>query len=205
VLTVRHELKHPFAWQGTTVERLYAIYLHLDSFAVALDEQVGAGQIVASMGDSGETEFPHLHFEIRLQTTCSLEYQTNNPDASCAKYGVDPHVHPYVFVGGANDNSAIELETEDGSPFVVTYRATRGDLDLNELRTDLGTLNFNRRTGIDATTTAALDDFDYGWVTVVPEKFVSASGEIAYRFEFPDKPGYVELLDLYGFGIRRQF
>ncbi len=202
VLIVRYDLEEPFVWKDTTIDRLYAVYLHLESFAVGPGDQVSEGQTIAAMGDSGDTAFVHLHFETRVQTTCSLEYQVANPGQTCAQYGFDPHVHPYVFVGGKNENVGLGFESDDGAALVVTYQATRGDLDLNVLDTDLGTLNFNRRAGIDATSTAALDDFDYGWVTVVPDVFVSESEAIRCRFEFPERPAYVELLDIYGFGVR---
>lgn len=202
VLVVRYDLAKPFAWKGITVDRLYAVYLHLDSFAVGLDEPVSEGQTIGAMGDSGDTAFVHLHFETRVQTTCSLEFQMANPEQACAQYGFDPHVHPYVFVGGQDENQGWTLTSEPGPPYVITYSATRGDLDLNVLDTDLGTLNFNRRAGIDAATTAALDDFDYGWVTVVPDQFLSGSDRIRYRFEFPERPRYVELLDIHGAGPR---
>ena len=71
--------------------------------------------------------------------------------------------------------------------------------------TDLGTINFNRRTGMDASSTAVLDNFDYGWVTIVPDPFSSSSQTIRYEFRFPGKPRYVELTDIYGRGIRRTF
>jgi murein DD-endopeptidase MepM/ murein hydrolase activator NlpD len=203
-LIVEHALSTPFQWQGTTVDTIYALYLHLNDFLVALGDPVSAGQAIGTMGATGTAAVIHLHFEIRLQTTCSLEYQLANPLASCAQYGFDPHIHPFAFIGGANADN-ITLDHEQTQIFVVTYEATRGDLDLNELRTDLGTINFNRRTGIDASSTATLDNFDYGWVTIVPIPFASSSQTIRYEFRFPSTPHYVELRDIYGRGVRRTF
>ncbi|MCH8883668.1 MAG: M23 family metallopeptidase [SAR324 cluster bacterium] len=204
-LIVRHGLAAPFEWQGATIDRIYAVYLHLQSFLVALDDPVIAGAQIATMGATGSTPFVHLHFEIRMQTACSLEFQLANPASSCAQWGFDPHVHPYAFVGGENTDTAIASTEQPGSPFVVTYQATRGDLDLNELRTNRGTIAFNRRAGIDAGTTATLDDFDYGWVTIVPDVFLSTSDTIAYEFRFPAKPNWVELTDIHGWGLSVNF
>ncbi|MCH8841574.1 MAG: M23 family metallopeptidase [SAR324 cluster bacterium] len=203
-LIVRHDLAQPFQWQSRTIGRIYAVYLHLDSYLVAEDDTVNAGSKIATMGDSGSTTFVHLHFEIRAQTTCSLEFQVANPESSCAENGFDPHVHPYIFIGGENADQ-ITISHQEGSPFRVTFDATRGDLDLNELRTGRGVINFNRRTGIDATSTESLDDFEYGWVTIVPEQFLSTSKTIRYEFEFPAKPDYVELTDIHGHGMRLLF
>ena len=203
-LIVEHVLATPFQWQGKTVDRIYALYLHLNDFLVAMGDPVSAGQAIGTMGATGTATIVHLHFEIRLQTTCSLEYQVANPAASCAQYGFDPHVHPFQFIGGDNTDD-MTLDHEQTQLFVVAYETTRGNLDLNELRTDLGTINFNRRTGMDASSTAALDNFDHGWVTIVPDPFSSSSQTIRYEFRFPGKPRYVELTDIYGRGIRRTF
>ena len=202
-LIIAHDLRNPFDWQGHRIDRIYSLYLHLTDFLVAAGDTVAAGQTVATMGDTGAA-FVHLHFEIRLQTVCSLEYQIANPTASCAQYGFDPHVHPFLFIGGANaDEVAIDHVPE--GPFVFYCEGSRGDLDLSELRTDLGTINFDLRTGMDATSTAALDDFDYGWVRIVPDPFTSASTTIRYQFHFPLKPLFVELTDIHGRGIRREW
>jgi len=203
-LIIAHDLRNPFDWKGHRIERIFSLYLHLRDFLVAEGASVTQGEVVATMGDTGTATFVHLHFEIRLQTICSLEYQTANTAASCAQYGFDPHVHPFLFIGGANTD-AVAIDHTPGSPFLFFCDATRGDLDLNELRTDLGTINFDRRTGINATSTAALDDFDYGWVRIVPEPFTSASASIRYQFHFPQKPRYVELTDIYGRGVRRDW
>lgn len=202
VLVIRYDLASPFPWQGTTVDRIYALYLHMDTFGVSLNDPVSTGQVVGTMGQTGATTFTHLHFEIRVQTTCSLEYQLANPGVCDS--GFDPHVHPYVFVGGENADQ-VTLSQQPGDPRVQIYEATRGDLDLNVLETNLGTLNFNRRTGIDASSTAVLDDFDYGWVVVVPDVFVSASDTIRYEFHFATTPAYLELRDIWGYGIRRTY
>lgn len=201
-LIITYTLAGPFLWQGTTVDSIHAVYLHLDQFLVSIGDGVTTGQQVATMGNTGLTTFVHLHFEIRLQTTCSLEYQIANPMASCAQYGFDPHVHPFAFVGGQNTDT-FTIDEQAGTPFVVSYETDRSDLDLGEIRTNLGTINFNLRTGIDATSTAALDNFDYGWVVIVPDVFSSTSLKIRYEFRFPTRPRFVQLTDIYGHGIRR--
>ena len=85
---------------------------------------------------------------------------------------------------------------------MLRYRATRGDLDLDVIETDLGTIGFGERAGIDATSVAALDDFDYGFLRIVPAEFRSASEELVIDLHFPVRPAYVELRDIYGRGWR---
>jgi len=201
-LIITHALASPFSWQGTTVNSIHALYMHLEQFLVAMDEAVTTGQQVATMGSTGAASIVHLHFEIRLQTTCSLEYQLANPMASCAQYGFDPHVHPFAFVGGENSD-AFTIDQQEGAPFVVTYETDRADLDLGEIRTNFGTIHFNLRTGIDASSTAALDDLDYGWLVLVPDVFSSTSPMIRYELRFPMRPRFVQLTDIHGHGIRR--
>lgn len=46
---------------GTT----FTLYAHLNSIAVQCGQQVNAGQVVGSVGNSGRSSGPHLHFEIR--------------------------------------------------------------------------------------------------------------------------------------------
>ena len=57
----------------------------------------------------------------------------------------------------------------------------------------------------DATSTATLDNFAYGWVTVVPDPFLSTSSTIRYEFRFPAQPRFVKLLDIHGKGIQRTY
>jgi hypothetical protein len=162
---------------------------------------VTAGQQVATMGKTGDTDFVHLHFETRVQTTCSLAYQLDHPDCSV---GFDPHVHPYLFVGGANlDRITVEeLPPDEGGGFTARYTATRGDLDLDVIETDLGAIGFDTRIGLDARSTAALDDFDYGYLRLVPIPFLSTSETLAFELHFARRPAFLELRDIHGRGLR---
>jgi murein DD-endopeptidase MepM/ murein hydrolase activator NlpD len=53
--------------------------------------------VVATMGQTGDTVFTHLHFEIRVGSRCSFQYQLANPTSSCA-VGYEPHVHPFAIL-----------------------------------------------------------------------------------------------------------
>jgi hypothetical protein len=188
-------------FHGQTVTRFFAVYLHVETIEVARGDQVHAGDVVATMGDSGTTEFVHLHFETRVQTMCSLPYQTEHPTLGCST-GFDPHVHPFLFVGGDNSNTFAVEEVPTESGFAVRYVGTRGDLDLDVIRTDLGTIGFGARDGIDATSVERLDDFDYGYMLLSPEEFVSNSRTIEFRIQFARRPSFIEIRDVYGRGLR---
>jgi len=45
---------------------LATIYAHLSSTAVVVGQQVGAGQAIGAVGNSGNSYGPHLHLEVRL-------------------------------------------------------------------------------------------------------------------------------------------
>ena len=83
------------------VDRLFAVYLHLQTIGVSPGQAVTRGQPIGAMGQTGDTDFVHLHFEIRLQTMCSLPYQREHPDAGCVT-GFDPHVHPRLVIPASN-------------------------------------------------------------------------------------------------------
>lgn len=201
VLVVEHALPPGVRFHGVDVSRFFAVYLHLDTFAVALDQAVAAGEVVGTMGMTGDTEFVHLHFETRVQSSCSLPYQVAHQDASCVT-GFDPHVHPYLFVGGENDDAIGVTEIPTDAAYAVRYEATRGDLDLDVVATDLGTLGFGERLGLDATSLATLDDFDLGWVRLVPLPFGSSSDVLAIELHFASRPSTLEFRDVHGVGIR---
>jgi murein DD-endopeptidase MepM/ murein hydrolase activator NlpD len=203
-LVIRHELAEPLDFHGHRVTRLFSLYLHLDEVFVTEGERVSAGQHVAAMGASGSTRFTHLHFEVRLATTCSLEYQRKHPRNAAAVYGFDPHVHPFLFIPGARSGQTA-ITHEGGSPFVVNFHASRGDLNLNRIRSDAGVVDFNERKGIDAGSTCALDDLDYGWMRLMPQRFSGRNREMVYRCEFPERPAFVEFSDIHGGGVRRDF
>jgi hypothetical protein len=201
VVVVEHELPRGRMFHGRPVTRFYAVYLHLDTITVVADDPVIAGDQVGTMGMTGDTDFVHLHFETRIETVCSLPFQLANPGLGCAT-GFDPHVHPFVFVGGQNDD-AIRVEEVTGVPgFVVRYTATRGDLDLDVIEADGGALGFNQRIGIDASSVPALDSFTYGFVELQPLDFLSTSSELVLEIRFRERPEFLELRDIFGRGIR---
>ena len=61
----------PCPFYGNTVvvyhgAGLSTVYAHLDSFAVAVEDEVEAGDLLGAMGSTGRSTGPHLHFESRV-------------------------------------------------------------------------------------------------------------------------------------------
>jgi len=46
---------------------IFTIYMHLSSFAVKPDDLVSTGDLIGSVGSSGRSSGPHLHFGVKLQ------------------------------------------------------------------------------------------------------------------------------------------
>jgi murein DD-endopeptidase MepM/ murein hydrolase activator NlpD len=201
VVVVEHPIEGDLSFHGAAVDTLYAVYMHLDSVDVLADEAVAAGSRLGGIGDSGAAENVHLHFELRVQSHCSLQYQLAHPDASCVT-GYDPHVNPLLFlVGEGGDGFEVEVSPcEQG--WTARVFASRSDLDLDAIRTDAGAVGFDAREGLDASSPEALDDLDLGWVALEPANFTAETPrwELALRFAAP--PGYLELVDVEGVGRR---
>jgi murein DD-endopeptidase MepM/ murein hydrolase activator NlpD len=48
---------------------LQSLYMHLSEIRVRVGEDVVKGQVIASSGESGYAEFPHLHLSVRINGT----------------------------------------------------------------------------------------------------------------------------------------
>ena len=203
VVAIRHALPTPVRFHGRDVDRLFAVYLHLQTIGVSPGQAVTRGQPIGAMGQTGDTDFVHLHFEIRLQTMCSLPYQREHPDAGCVT-GFDPHVHPRLVIPGPDDDAITlaPIAPSPGDAYAVRYTATRGDLDLDAIATDAGALGFDARRGLDASSLATLDDFRYPWLTLAPQPFASTDEVLVMDLHFPTRPAFVEVRDLDGDGLR---
>jgi murein DD-endopeptidase MepM/ murein hydrolase activator NlpD len=68
-------LQHDFGYQGKT---LFTVYAHLQDSRVWLGQTVAAGQEIGSVGDTGNANGVHLHFEVRLGE--DEYFATRNPE-----------------------------------------------------------------------------------------------------------------------------
>jgi murein DD-endopeptidase MepM/ murein hydrolase activator NlpD len=60
-------------------------YGHLQSFGVQVGQTVDRGQVIGSVGSSGRSKSPHLHFEIWLQDIVRDPLKYLEPEATCMK------------------------------------------------------------------------------------------------------------------------
>jgi murein DD-endopeptidase MepM/ murein hydrolase activator NlpD len=68
-------IRHDFGYQGKT---LFTVYAHLQDSRVWLGQTVAAGQEIGSVGDTGNANGVHLHFEVRLGD--DEYFATRNPE-----------------------------------------------------------------------------------------------------------------------------
>ncbi len=117
---------------------LYSAYLHLNSTAVAVNDTVTQGQVIGAVGNTGTTEFMHLHFEIRL-TASNYPTSTRNPMDYLPRTDVTT---PTIRIGWLNSDPIY-------SPTVsLVITAARTELDVNAITVTLR----------DRTTGAVLDE-----------------------------------------------
>ena len=196
---LKHTFPEPVLFQGKTISSFYTFYMHLDSVdpaLVAADQlgqkpAVAQGAEIGKLGHSGTAIGDHLHWEVRVGTPYSLEWQLANPSSQygATNYGFDPHVHPLLLsVPGATNtmttavttktsstkDGKVRISTDDEQPLMnrievrVVARASGQEL----LR---HTLDLNERVGFNATTNALLDQPDKARPYLAPVSFGTAS------------------------------
>ncbi|MFQ5422083.1 MAG: M23 family metallopeptidase, partial [Anaerolineae bacterium] len=106
---------------------LYSAYLHLSAASVNVNDAVTQGQVIGEVGNTGTTEFMHLHFEIRLAAS-SYPTSTRNP----MDYLPRPDVtKPTITIASLQSDPVY-------SPTVsLLITAIRAELDVNQIRVQL--------------------------------------------------------------------
>lgn len=213
VVVLRHPLDQEFPLHGQAHQEYYSLYMHLDRVDVAAVPPggpypaVAAGTILGSVGQSGSASIPHLHFETRVGTPCSREFQRANPDTHCSRYfhggPADPHVNPLMFLD-YDDSNRLELSVLGSSPLRIRVRLPGLEADFNQIRVSFRgvekTVDFNTRAGIDPHN---LDNPEYAGISVQPARFSASSANYDIVFEFADFHGFdaIEARDHWGDGL----
>ncbi|NOZ05185.1 MAG: peptidoglycan DD-metalloendopeptidase family protein [Chloroflexi bacterium] len=166
---------------------LYSAYLHLSRTAtgLTLHQPVTQGQVIGYVGNSGTTDFMHLHFEIRLTAT-GYPTSTRNP----LGYLPRPDVTTPTL-------SIAQLQSDPVySPTVsLSITVPRAELDLNQIRVllqDRATGNvlddrfvdFNRRLHTGS------DTLDQDGIRLRPAHFHTATQEYTITANFYDLHGF---------------
>jgi len=216
------------SYDGKTFTKFYTWYLHLyddevagnatstDDIVSGWTKTVGStpgtaiaqGTQIGILGDSGAAAAggdgygPHLHFELRIATNSSLEFQEANV-GSTTQWGFDPHMNPLLLFApdplAATPTLTLENPWTPGSDATLTYTSDANQPLLNTWLvevTDTTTdaivashlLDYNQRIGYDASTTSTLDDYASGVLLphVDPLPFGDTATEFATQLVVPD-------------------
>ncbi len=210
VVIIKHTLSTPYTIHGKTTSTIYSLYMHLETISTVLKKwaTVKKGTRIGTIWQTGTTEYNHLHFETRVWTACSREFQINNPAAGCSQFFAwdpqDPHVNPFIFLPYATQGGLTTTITSI-SPLTVKIASARNDLIFNSLQvTSNGvtkTINLNDRTGIDPTN---IDNATYDWINISPAKYnsTSANYEISFTFNSFNEYNSIKVLDIWWGGTQ---
>ena len=212
VIIVKHTYDTPIEFHGKSLNTYYSLYMHLDSINVPVIKAspypaVKKGDIIGAVGNTGTTEFYHLHLEIRVGTYCSYEYQVNNPTKLCSQVfdaPVDPHINPFAFLP-YNDTDDTKVTVMSTSPLKIKVSNPRSELDFNALKIAYDgaekIVDINNRESFNVT---SLDSKSFDGVTVTPAKFNKDSSRYEITFEFSGINNFssIEALDIWGRGVK---
>ena len=178
---LRHDFGSPVIYKGRLLVHYYTLYMHLSEVSQAIRDanlaaephSVAASTRIGRVGHSGSAVDDHLHFEVRVGSHCSLEFQLQHPQSSCSDLGFDPHVHPMcLFSPRASDmhvalveaptstaDGLVEFDSDDDQPLLnrIEFRIVRKQSGVTVAS---HTLDFNERIGFDPTTNTRLDTVD---------------------------------------------
>lgn len=198
-IVLKHELPEPVHLHNNHQETslFYTFYMHCNEILVQKEDEVDAGDVIATLGDTGKTFEPHLHLDVRFGTSCSLEYAVTNPDSTCNTLGFDPHINPLLLLSkhevGASDIRALYNDNKSNQKEkVVVVSAPVTNPNVNAYKIFIINtktrrvrkwyfLDLNLRTGFDATSVAALDTVDKNFPYLQPMVFSSKKWKTELR------------------------
>jgi len=108
----------------------YALYAHLKpgSLRVKKGDRVQAGQVLAQIGNTGNTSEPHLHFHLM-----------DGPSA-LASNGIPYVIQSFETSGKARSTESFDKAAADGTPLAI--EAVKNSIHRNQLPLDLSRVNF---------------------------------------------------------------
>jgi hypothetical protein len=155
------------------------------------------GAKVGLLGSTGTTQKNNLHFEVRVGTICSLQYQLKNPKSSCSMgYGFDPQVNPLLLFKNTVGSFSIVKSISNNQDFNILYTAPKTSLYLNRIEFRLlnkstnakiksHVLDFNTRQGFNSSNTISLDRQDKTNPYIEPNIFNSLTTEYKTNIIIP--------------------
>ncbi|GAB1542005.1 hypothetical protein NUACC21_46780 [Scytonema sp. NUACC21] len=218
VVVIKHSLPSGvnYVLNGQSFTEYYSIYSHLKDFKIddvgttlTTGTTITKGSRIGSLGAT-DANYPHLHLETRVGTTCSAESQQNSSSSCYQRFGsqvIDPSVHPLYFLNYVNDvyveNNAYDVCVAKAPNVKVKLESPRNELDFNEIEIISGgqskKINFTTKAGINLSN---IDQTPYDGVTIIPPDFNSSSPKYTIEFDFANFTNFDEITvrDIWGNG-----
>jgi murein DD-endopeptidase MepM/ murein hydrolase activator NlpD len=196
---LKHAFTNPVSFAGKTLTHYYTYYMHLSSVDPILQAAADSGQTpsvpqgfqIGTVGHSGTAVGDHLHWELRVGTPYSLEWQLANPTSQYGanNFGFDPHVHPMLLtVPTATNTLAASVTTKPTNKIDGRVRISTDDeqplfnrVQVRVVKKSTNTavanhvLDLNERLGFNATTNVLLDTPDKTKPYFAPTSFGTSS------------------------------
>jgi hypothetical protein len=168
VIAIQHKMDTPMFIHNKVIDTYYTRSLHLNEVFVNEDETVKKGDIIATLGETGSSGFPHNHFEVRVglntpkrvlekPENSNRNNESDNPFYPEIK---DPDVNPLLLLGdNANENTSLKyaITKRENAVYIKIEAAYLEDV-FNEIgikfnkksnnQSEIFTLNFNTRQGL---------------------------------------------------------
>ena len=190
---IKHILDKPYEFHGKKREIIYSYYTHLSEinkdFFEKYRKKIKKWEKIGKMWSSGTTNYHHLHFEIRVATICSREYQLKKPDSNCSKIlpnNADPHINPFVFLPQEIQNNTYTIsKKQNENSLSLTISTQRNFYGINTIIIQENgkekIVDFNLRKSIDDINR---DNNYFQWVKILPAQFSTRSNQYEISFEF---------------------
>ena len=171
----------------------YSAYLHLNSAPVSAGQPVSQGEVIGYVGNSGTTEFMHLHFEIRLSDH-DYPANTRNPMGYLPRPEVTTPTIQVTWLG----SDPIYSPT-----VTLLVTATRQELDVNQLRVTLqdratGQVLDDQWVDFNLRLHTGQDDLDQDGIRLTPSHFNTTT------LEYELSASFYQLLGLDAFTLTAQ-
>ncbi len=204
-LIIKHTLTKPYKFHWKNTNTIYSYYTHLseinNDFFEEYGKKINKWEIVGFMWSSGTTDYQHLHFEIRVATTCSREYQLKNPKSNCSKIlpnNADPHINPLIFLPQKVQNNNYNVsKIQNLNSLTLNISTLRDTNNFNtiiiEENWNQKIVDFNTRLGIDSIN---IDNNYFKGIKILPAQFSTRSNQYEISFEFEN---FTSQADIYIF------